>query len=386
MKAADFFYPQQDPDWLMNGDPWDAWREVLDVKLVEQVKRGNLHGITNLDAAQGIAQLAHRELLHYGQDKSQVSLDNDEITEVLSALRAVLRRLGIEFKVPFRDFNGFHAYWSQHGMGHSWAARRGYMSELFGPLWERLDALEDAQSASAGYRGVDGQMQNIIFASTGFKPEMVMRDAINNVVEIVEHGDSCLVYDRPLTDTGLTWGEAVAWWRDKQGLGQADDRAVGHDLYRRLRASMKDNGQENQAEVLLFNTYCERYGGEEGMKRPALLPQVYLHYDPLTRKQRQKLHKGDRLKRERMDFLLMWPGRARVVIEVDGKQHYAEGKTASPRLYAEMVAEDRALRLKGYEVYRFGGYELTGNPDAPAMLRQFFNDLEALYATRLSQQ
>ena len=115
------------------------------------------------------------------------------------------------------------------------------------------------------------------------------------------------------------------------------------------------------------------------MKRPVLLPQVYLHHDPLTRKQRKKLHKGDRLKRERMDFLLMWPGRARVVIEVDGKQHYAEGKTASPRLYGEMVAEDRALRLKGYEVYRFGGYELTDNPDATAMLRQFFDDLEALY-------
>ncbi|MGW9044015.1 hypothetical protein ACWGQL_15855 [Streptomyces lydicus] len=380
MKAADFFRIEQDPAWGMNGDPWSSWHDVLDTGLVEQVKRGTLDGITNLDAAQGIARLAHQELLCYGTDRKKCKLDDDEIAEVLSALRAVLRRLSIEFRLPFRDFTGFHGYWSKQDMGYSWAARRGYLSELFGPLWEQLDALEDAQSASVGYRGVDGQMQNIIFASTGYKPEMVMRDAINNVIEIVEHGDTCLVYDRLLTDVGLTWGEAVAWWRDKKGLGSVDDRAVGHDLYRRLRASMRDKGQENQAEALLFNTYCERYWGEEGMKRPALLPQVYLHYDPLTRKQRQQLRKGDRLKRERMDFLLMGPGRARVVIEVDGKQHYAEDATASPRLYAEMVAEDRALRLKGYEVYRFGGYELTDNPDAPATLRQFFDDLEAQYA------
>jgi hypothetical protein len=39
-----------------------------------------------------------------------------------------------------------------------------------------------------------------------------------------------------------------------------------------------------------------------------------------------------------------------------------------------VVAEDRALRLKGYEVYRFGGYEL-GLGSAPAMLRQFFAEL-----------
>jgi hypothetical protein len=32
---------------------------------------------------------------------------------------------------------------------------------------------------------------------------------------------------------------------------------------------------------------------------------------------------------------------------------------ADPRRYAEMAAEDRALQLAGYEVYRFGAHELT---------------------------
>lgn len=65
-----------------------------------------------------------------------------------------------------------------------------------------------------------------------------------------------------------------------------------------------------------------------------------------------------------MDFPLLLPGGVRVVIEIDGKHHHsdADGRS-SPRLYAEMMAADRALRLVGYEVYRFDAYEL-GQPNA----------------------
>lgn len=44
---------------------------------------------------------------------------------------------------------------------------------------------------------------------------------------------------------------------------------------------------------------------------------------------------------------------------VDGRQHYADGDQAGRNLYVRMVAEDRRLRLNGYELYRFGGAELT---------------------------
>ena len=50
----------------------------------------------------------------------------------------------------------------------------------------------------------------------------------------------------------------------------------------------------------------------------------------------------------------------RIVIEIDGKQHYAEGDVASPKLYANMVAANREMTLFGYEVYRFGGQEFVG--------------------------
>jgi hypothetical protein len=58
------------------------------------------------------------------------------------------------------------------------------------------------------------------------------------------------------------------------------------------------------------------------------------------------------------------------VLEVGGQQHYADGDTASPKLYSEMVAEDRKLRLRGYDFYRLGGYELVDH-NAADMLRQF---------------
>jgi very-short-patch-repair endonuclease len=78
-----------------------------------------------------------------------------------------------------------------------------------------------------------------------------------------------------------------------------------------------------------------------------------------------------------MDFLMLFPGNQRVVIEVDGQHHYADDDGhAQPRRYAQMVSEDRKLRLAGYEVYRFGGYELSGEQAAAAAsVRAFFRDL-----------
>lgn len=74
-----------------------------------------------------------------------------------------------------------------------------------------------------------------------------------------------------------------------------------------------------------------------------------------------------------MDFLMLFADRSRIVIEVDGKQHYANGETARPARYADMVAEDRSLRLAGYEIYRFGGAELHPDDlDAEARVRRFF--------------
>jgi very-short-patch-repair endonuclease len=198
--------------------------------------------------------------------------------------------------------------------------------------------------------GVAGGVKNLIFAAEGPKPDLVLTDAVSNDVQIVRNAKYCLVFTDPIPDSGLTWASLVTWWARLKGL-EADSRETEAILYRRLRRSLG-----SKPERVLFDRYFRTWRPILVERLPALIPQVYLHYDPLTIRQR-----ADRgiLPRQRMDFLLLLSPRERVVIEVDGKQHYAEGDVASPGLYAEMVAADRDLRLLGYEVYRFGGAEFS---------------------------
>ena len=243
-------------------------------------------------------------------------------------------------------------------LGDLLAIARRLLTEWDDPA---LQAMVDA----SGARGVDGEMKNIIFASTGPKPRIVLRDAINNVVEIVENGQFCLYYDQPLGEGGLIWSDLVGWW--SRTLHTSNTDVAAKSLWKRLRQSL-----HSEPEQLMFRVYTKRY--QHGFDVPALIPQVYLHYDPYARRC------GDEgvLFRQRMDFLLLLPGRRRVVIEIDGRQHYARPDgTADPAAYAAMMTEDRRLRLGGYEVHRFGGYEFIDPTAAENMLDDFFIELLA---------
>ncbi len=225
-----------------------------------------------------------------------------------------------------------------------------------------------------GYRvypttlGVGNNVKNLIFAATGPKPEIIFSDSVSNDIEIVKNADYCLIYDRPIKSHGLLWKELVDWWREREQLNEELDREeVGRKLYVRLRESL-----DSKPEQLFWRIYFKKFYESFQDKLPALVPQVYLHYDPYTLKH---LHGQRRLVRQRMDFLFLLSDRIRIVIEIDGKQHYAEEDTASPRLYSEMVAEDRRLKLCGYEVYRFGGYELNSESEAERIVEHFLINL-----------
>lgn len=515
---------------------------IFDSARVEQLRKGPLADLADVDAASALARLTWDELLDYGTEQKNLRLDNSEIASALRTLRAVLGRLRIVFDPPFRDQSGFHQYWKSRGMSDAggWAKRRTYLAGLFEPVFTQLETIEDLQTGQqadrdgavgqitevtrrrlidgldavrkkimderaetgasverpalfwwgtldevafldrlynldqmpsrdpryptarldliqhcinnddfpadwiywddrfgigahdgrllrflaetlhpvvrpeqvevrhlhafynavlahdgyelvqigqisgaplfAGHRiggGVSGTMKNIIFAADGPKPKIVLEDAVNNDIRIERNADNCLVYDRPLHPEGLTWADLLSWWRDRQSLpAEMSDLDAGRDLCNRLWKSLA-----SEPEQALFRAYARTYLlREDTVRCPALIPQVYLHYDPQTRRQRGG--KDSVLGRERMDFLLLLPHNTRVVLEVDGQQHYADGMqagaAASPRLYSKMAAEDRALRLKGYEVYRFGGHELTRNEAAvTAMLQDFFETLLA---------
>ena len=220
--------------------------------------------------------------------------------------------------------------------------------------------------------GVSGDIKNIIFAANGPKPEIVLTDTMNNNIDIVANAQYCLVYDKPIMSSGLLWNDLVTWWKDKC---QCEDDMVERSLYSRLRDSLfymeGSKRIPNEAERFILYTYHKEFK-RLGNKLPALIPQVYLHYDPKTLKE---LGGKRRIPRERMDFLLLFSDKDRVVLEIDGKQHYAEGDKASPKLYAEMVSEDRRLRLLGYEVYRFGGYEFVDKNVARKTIINFFDRL-----------
>jgi very-short-patch-repair endonuclease len=260
--------------------------------------------------------------------------------------------------------------------GDPWSSKRLYvlslvkrqsenfLIELAERVIERYDSDELRIVLSRFTSGVSGEIKNIIFAANGPKPELVLTDAVHNTVDIVANAKYCLVYDRPINSRGLLWSDLVSWWRAK--VDCEEDQAE-RSLYSRLKASLASKPEE-----IMFFTYFKEFRTSVGERLPALVPQVYLHYDPKTLKELQGKR---RIPRERMDFLLLFSDKNRVVLEVDGKQHYAKGDLASPQEYARMVSEDRKLRLRGYEVYRFGGYELT-EPDASrSMLRDFLRVL-----------
>ena len=218
-------------------------------------------------------------------------------------------------------------------------------------------------------RGVNGRPKNLIFASRGPKPRLGFSDAIDNEVVVLENAASCLIYEGSISN-GLVWIDLVRWWMEQKGI--TDIEKARTTLGNRLRESLNKG-----PELEFFKAYFRRFHKLLGDRLPALIPQVYLHYDPEIAK---RLPDKRVLFRQRMDFLMLLPGRQRIVLEIDGKHHYADGERADPRRYAKMVAADRSLRLRGYEVFRFGGSEFRHPKETiEGLVSSFFEQLFAAH-------
>jgi very-short-patch-repair endonuclease len=209
------------------------------------------------------------------------------------------------------------------------------------------------------------QPKNVIFASQ-VKPDIRFTNAIDNDIEIVENADKVLVYDRRIGSDGIRWRDLQVWWQAKQQI--PDEAQAKKSLYQRLIRCLPSNSPPQQN---LYELYHEIHGPAVP-DLPALLPEVWLHWDPMA----AKIRGPKALLRFRMDFLLLLPQGQRVVIEVDGAHHFSNSDgQANGTKYADNVRGDRDLKLSGYEVFRFGATELLDRESARTLLQQFFVDL-----------
>lgn len=223
--------------------------------------------------------------------------------------------------------------------------------------------------------GVRGQVKNIIFAAK-YKPEIIFDDALNNDIRITKNENQCLVYNRPIPSTGVMWSDLVDWYASENSIPDTQKPEIVFitRLCDCLDTSFKANGSKTGPETWLLQAYYT-LKKELDIDLPALIPQVYLYYDPQTVKER-----GYKLfEHQKMDFLMIFSHKDRIVIEIDGKQHYAEGSVASPKLYSEMVRAQREMSLFGYDVYRFGGYEFMGADSDENVKKQVIENLKEFF-------
>ncbi|MFF3467598.1 hypothetical protein [Streptomyces sp. NPDC002619] len=211
--------------------------------------------------------------------------------------------------------------------------------------------------------------RNVIFATLG-KPDIRFTDALDNDIEIAERADQVLVYDRDITKDGLLGRDLLTWWQETRHV--LDPQEATRSLYARMKASLppESEGQKNLL-WLYYNIHQDNLPDV-----PALLPEVWVHWDHKTVRQRG-VHALQNL---RMDFLMLLPGNRRMVLEVDGMQHYTR-RTADGSIqpdsttYAATMAGDRDLKFRGYEVFRFGHDELRDLDTARPLITDFFDKL-----------
>lgn len=219
--------------------------------------------------------------------------------------------------------------------------------------------------------GVNSEIKNIIFASIKQKPDIVIHDTLSNNIKIINDDDNdCLIYNLPIRKNGLSWHNLVTWWNESNEDYSLEKE---RELYIRLNQSL-----DSEPEKVFMHEYYKICKGTSN-NFPALLPQVYCHYDPRSAKMRG----GQVYVHQRMDFLILITDTQRVVIEIDGQQHYSENKAASPKLYSAMVKDDRNLKLYGYDVYRFGGYEFIDIENPQQMIKEFIGALYKKYEVSL---
>lgn len=224
-------------------------------------------------------------------------------------------------------------------------------------------------------QGTQEPIKNIIFAAK-YKPDIVLDDALSNDIKVV-NANGALIYDQGIPANGISWETLESWYK-----------LLDFDNTEKQMTLLFYNCLDSKPEQLFYKAYLS-YLNSHGKHIPAIIPQVYMYYDPKTKAQRE----WQIFEHQKMDFMMIISPSQRIVFEIDGQQHYAEDKVApgtqckhyaSPVRYAEMMKAHREMSLAGYDVYRFGGRELwvnseTSEEEIISNLSLFFDKLFEKY-------
>lgn len=204
---------------------------------------------------------------------------------------------------------------------------------------------------------------HLIFGTIN-KPDINIRDVTKRDIEVVNDAGG-MVLETTIGDSPLSWRRLLEWFISSSYFTSSLTKSSTEQLFDRLIIATKSSKPEEE----LFKIYWQKTVGLGDIEAPALLPQVWLQYDMLTARDRS----GHSVyTNQRMDFISFLSREDTVILEIDGAQHYSEEQSidtiqgpkklriAQPKLYAEMVEQDREFKMRGYNVLRYGGYEFVG--------------------------
>lgn len=133
---------------------WGLPEQALDTDLMYRVINGRETEINDLDIAIMLANQVKEDLTAEGTSGGP-RLDKGEIALAIRALTKVMQRLGVEFALPFRDYDSFRRYWKANGAHGSWQARRDIINDFMDEPLAKLYGRQDNTPAPINVVGLD---------------------------------------------------------------------------------------------------------------------------------------------------------------------------------------------------------------------------------------
>lgn len=193
----------------------------------------------------------------------------------------------------------------------------------------------------------------LIFGVSNRKPDIRIKDLLDGKLDIVD-SNKFLIYDQPIGDS-LTYKDFNNWWSMNK-----DNKYSWYN----------SNAELEEREKKILQYYRKNYCADQN---PVLIPQVYMHYDPKNKEDREKYKIDSSLIFQRMDFLLLYKGK-RIIIEIDGQSHLKNDKNEYDfHKYTRQLQYDRTMKFLGYDIFRISNEEL--DKDLNKTLSDFFENL-----------